>query len=293
MKNRHIVFKENVLKYIRGEIMPELPEVETVKEALKKQVLNKTITDVNIIYHNIIEYPTSLEFKKSIINEKIYDIKRRGKWLMFELDHYYLLSHLRMEGKYYIRKKGEELEKHEHVCFVLNDAIELRYRDTRKFGRMHLIEKEEVYNRKPLNELGLEPWDEKLTITYLKEKFKHKKLPIKTAILDQSIIVGIGNIYADEILFLGHISPLKKALELNNKELQAIIDNTKITLEKAINLGGTTIRSYESSEGVHGRFQNELLVHGKEQENCPNCGRKITKIRVGGRGTYYCEKCQR
>lgn len=273
--------------------MPELPEVETVKEALKKQVLNKRITDVNIIYASIIEYPTTDEFKNKIVNEKINDIKRRGKWLMFELDHYYLLSHLRMEGKYYIRKKGEELEKHEHVSLIFDDDIELRYRDTRKFGRMHLIEKDEIYNRKPLSELGLEPWDKELTTTYLKQKYQNKKLPIKTVILDQGIIVGIGNIYADEILFLSHINPLKKAQELNEQELQAIIDNTKITLEKAIKLGGTTIRSYESSEGVHGRFQNELLVHGKEKDKCPKCGKEIIKIRVGGRGTYYCEECQK
>jgi len=118
-------------------------------------------------------------------------------------------------------------------------------------------------------------------------------LPIKTVILDQSIIVGIGNIYADEILFLSNLNPLKKASELNDKELENIIKNTKITLEKAIKAGGTTIRTYESSEGVHGRFQQELLVHSKENEQCPNCNEIILKTRIGGRGTYYCPKCQK
>lgn len=273
--------------------MPELPEVETVKETLKKQVLNKTITDVKIYYENIIEYPTSKEFKEKIINQKINDIKRRGKWLMFELDDYFLLSHLRMEGRYFIRNKKDEILKHEHVSFTLDNNLELRYLDTRKFGKMHLIEKDEILNRKPLNELGLEPWDKNLNINYLKEKYKNKKLPIKTVILDQSIIVGIGNIYADEILFLSKLNPLKKANELNNNDLENIIENTKITLEKAIKLGGTTIRTYESSEGVHGRFQQELLVHSKENEHCPNCSEIILKTRVGGRGTYYCPKCQK
>ena len=272
--------------------MPELPEVETVKETLKKQVLNRIIKDVNIYYENIIEYPTSTEFKKQIINQKINDIKRRGKWLMFELDDYFLLSHLRMEGRYFIRNKNDEILKHEHISFVLDNDLELRYLDTRKFGRMHLIKKDEILNRKPLNELGLEPWDKELTCFYLKEKYKGKKLPIKTVILDQSIIVGIGNIYADEILFLSRINPLKKANELEQKELEAIIKNTKLTLEKAIKAGGTTIRSYESSEGVHGRFQQELLVHNKEHECCPECNESIIKIRVGGRGTYYCPECQ-
>lgn len=210
---------------------------------------------------------------------------------MFELDNYYLLSHLRMEGRYHIRKINDNVEKHEHVSIVLDDNRELRYMDTRKFGRMHLIEKDKIYDQKPLNELGLEPWDEHLNTTYLKEKYHKKNLPIKTVILDQSIIVGIGNIYADEILFLSRIHPLTKASELTKKQLQNIIDYTKQVLQKAIKLGGTTIRTYESREGVHGGFQNELLVH--EQDICPNCKNKIIKVKVGGRGTYYCEKCQK
>ena len=137
--------------------MPELPEVETVKETLKKEVLNRVIKDVEIYYDNIIAYPSVAEFKKQIKNQHINDIQRRGKFLMFLLDDYYLLSHLRMEGRYYIRS-GEKL-KHEHVRFILNDK-NLCYIDTRKFGRMHLIPKDKVYDMKPLNELGLEPWDE-------------------------------------------------------------------------------------------------------------------------------------
>lgn len=273
--------------------MPELPEVETVKETLKRQILNRKIVDVNIYYNNIIEYPTVTEFKKQIINQTINDIKRRGKWLMFELDNYYLLSHLRMEGRYFIKNKTDKILNHEHVSFTLDNNLQLRYLDTRKFGRMHLIKKEEVLTRKPLNELGLEPWDENLTTDYLKEKYKSKKLPIKTVILDQSIIVGIGNIYADEILFLSCINPLTQACNLNDKELDKIIANTQKVLEKAIKYGGTTIRTYESSEGVHGRFQQELLVHNKNNELCPKCNESILKIKVGGRGTYFCPKCQK
>ena len=272
--------------------MPELPEVETVKETLKRQVLNKRIVNVKIYYSNIIEYPNVEEFKKSIVNQKINDIQRRGKWIIFCLDDYYLLSHLRMEGKYFIRNTSDDVQKHEHVSFVFDDNTELRYQDTRKFGRMHLISKNELYSRKPLNELGLEPWDDNLTSDYLKEKYKNKKLPIKTVILDQSVIVGIGNIYADEVLFLSKINPLKKSNLLNDQELTNIINNTKIILEKAIEAGGTTIRSYTSSEGVHGRFQHSLLVHNHEGEKCPICNNEIIKIRVGGRGTCYCPNCQ-
>lgn len=269
--------------------MPELPEVETVKNTLKKQVLNKKITLASIYWDNIIAYPKPEEFKEQIKNQTINNILRRGKWLMFELDDYFLLSHLRMEGKYFIRNKEDERNKHEHVIFLFDDNTELRYHDTRKFGKMYLIKKEEVYDVKPLKDLGKEPWDETLTKEYLKEKLNKK--PIKTQLLDQSIIVGIGNIYADEVLFQSKLYPETPGDTLNDEDLENIIKYTKITLEKAIDQGGTTVKSYTSAEGVHGRFQNELLVHTKEI--CPTCNTKITKITVGGRGTYFCSKCQK
>ena len=271
--------------------MPELPEVETVKETLKTKILNKKIIDVDIIYPKIIEYPDVDTFKKQIKNETIIDIKRKGKWLMFELNNYYLLSHLRMEGKYNI-KSDEPLNKHEHVLFKFDD-FNLRYQDTRKFGKMYLYKKDEAFTKQPLSELGKEPWDESLNTTYLEEKYKTRKKSIKEVLLDQTIIAGIGNIYANEILFLSKINPEKKACELNKKNLENIIKYTKEILEKAIKEGGTTIRTYTSSQGVHGRFQQHLFVHGKENEPCQVCGKTIKKIKVGGRGTYYCPNCQK
>lgn len=273
--------------------MPELPEVETVKETLKLKLIGKTIQKATIYHDNIIEYPDIKTFKKNIQNEKITDIKRYGKWLIFVLDKYYLLSHLRMEGKYFFKAPTEERNKHEHVIFSLDDATELRYMDVRKFGKMHLILKEEIQEKGPLLEMGLEPWDKNLTVQYLTEKLKNKKIPIKTTLLDQSIIVGIGNIYADEILFLSNLSPLKSSNLLQEQELNKIIENTKIVLEKAIAKGGTTIRSYTSVDGVHGLFQQELKVHNKANETCQICKTIIIKTKVGGRGTYYCPTCQK
>ncbi|MBQ9011253.1 MAG: DNA-formamidopyrimidine glycosylase [Bacilli bacterium] len=269
--------------------MPELPEVETVKNTLKRQILNKKILLSNIYWSNIIAYPEVPVFKEKIKNQRINDILRRGKWLMFELDDYFLLSHLRMEGKYFIRKKGDQLNKHEHIVFLFDDDTELRYHDTRKFGKMYLLEKNNAYDVKPLNELGLEPWDERLDVTYLKNKFNKK--PIKIQLLDQSIISGIGNIYADEILFLSKIYPEVSGNKLSDENLKDIIKYTREVLSSAIKLGGTTVKSYTSSEGVHGRFQEELLVHTKKI--CPSCGNDIIKIVVGGRGTYFCPKCQK
>ena len=273
--------------------MPELPEVETVKESLKSRLVGKKIKSVNILWDNIIAYPSKEEFIKDINDKIIIDIKRRGKFLLFDLDEYYLLSHLRMEGKYFFKNHDDEINKHEHVIFDLDNDEELRYMDTRKFGKMYLIKKEDINNIGPLKDLGLEPWDDNLNSEYLLNKYKNKRLPIKTVLLDQSIIVGIGNIYADEILFLCKINPLKKCNLLSEKDCSNIIKYTKEVLEKAIKLGGTTIRTYSSVDGVHGLFQNELLIHGKDKGTCPNCNNKIEKIRIGGRGTYYCPRCQK
>lgn len=273
--------------------MPELPEVETVKESLKCRLVGRKIKNVNILWDNIIAYPSKEEFIKDINDKIIIDIKRRGKFLLFDLDDYYLLSHLRMEGKYFFKNHGDEINKHEHVIFDLGNDKELRYMDTRKFGKMYLIKKEDIDKIGPLKDLGLEPWDDNLNSEYLINKYKNKRLPIKTVLLDQSIIVGIGNIYADEILFLSKINPLKKCNLLNKEECERIIKYTKKVLENAIKMGGSTIRTYSSVDGVHGLFQNELLVHGKDKGACPDCNNKIEKIRIGGRGTYYCPKCQK
>lgn len=272
--------------------MPELPEVETVKETLKRKVLNKKINDVTVIYPNIIENMDSASFCAKLKGQTINDITRRGKWLVFHLDDYLLLSHLRMEGKYFLKKNTDPIPKHQHVIFNFTDETSLRYQDTRKFGRMYLIEKDAFETCKPIQELGLEPWDSNLTSEYLQKKYQTKRLPIKTVILDQSIITGIGNIYADEILFLSHINPYTPCHELSKIDLDNIINNTKITLEKAIAEGGTTIRSYTSDEGITGLFQNNLYVHCRAGEQCRNCSSIIVKTRIGGRGTYYCPKCQ-
>ena len=271
--------------------MPELPEVETVKNGLKTKVLNKLITSCKVLYPGIIAYPDKELFIKQISNQTINDIKRRGKFLVFELDDYYLISHLRMEGKYFIKEPNETLSKHDHVIFTLNNQEELRYNDTRKFGKMHLVKKDEL-DTTPVSKLGLEPWDESLTTKYLKEKLNKKKA-IKTLLLDQSIITGIGNIYADEILFLSKLNPELLGCNLTNKNLQDIIDNTKKVLEKAIKSGGTTIHSYTAVDGITGRFQQELLVHSRKSHPCPTCKTEILKIVVNGRGTYYCPKCQK
>ena len=270
--------------------MPELPEVETVKNTLKKQILKKKIKDIKVLYDGIIASDINF-FKQNIIGQEFIDIKRRGKFLIFELNDYYLVSHLRMEGKYFIKPISEEINKHEHVIFYFDDET-LRYHDTRKFGKMYLVTKDKLYTDTPLINIGYEPWDEKLDSKYLQEKY-HNNIAIKTNLLDQNVLTGIGNIYADEILFMSKINPLKKGKDLSVDDCNNIISNTKKVLEAAIKKGGTTIRSYTSSLGVTGHFQGDLLVHNKEGEKCRICQNTIIKIKVNGRGTYYCPNCQR
>ena len=272
--------------------MPEIAEVETVRNTLKKRILHKKIKKVEVYYEPMIESDIDA-FKKNLVGESFIDIKRRGKWLIFETEKYYLLSHLRMEGKYFIKDKQEIKDKHEHVIFTFIDDTTLRYADTRKFGRMNLILKTELDNTECIKKQGLEPGDKKLTADYLLKKFEKKQLPIKTVLLDQTIISGLGNIYANEVLFAAGINPLIKACNLTKEDCERIVKRAEEIIKEAINMGGTTIRSYTSSLGVTGKFQQNLKVHKREKEKCLVCGTAIENIKVGGRSTYFCPNCQK
>ena len=268
--------------------MPELPEVETVKNVLKKNLIGLKIKKVDVFYPDMIK--TNLdEFKSNLIDEEFIDIKRIGKWLIFETSNYYLVSHLRMEGKYYYSDHFNH-DKHEHVVFYLSNGYYLRYKDVRKFGVMFLCLKDRLFIDTPLKNIGLEPFSKDIDVNYLKDKFKKKRLPIKTVLLDQEIIAGLGNIYVDEVLFKSHINPFKKANLITDTECQEIINNSRIILKEAIKLGGTTIRSYTSSLGVSGSYQDKLMVHTKKI--CSICKSNIIVSKINGRSTYYCNKCQ-
>ena len=221
------------------------------------------------------------------------DILRKGKWLLFDLGDYYLCSHLRMEGKYFIKNHDEEINKHEHVIFTFEDGIDLRYHDTRKFGRMNLVLKDKLDTVEGVRKQGIEPIDSNLTKEYLFYKFHKKSLPMKSLLLDQTIISGLGNIYADEVLFKAGINPLRLGKSITLEECDKIRKASNDIISEAIKCGGTTIRSYTSSLGVTGRFQQNLMVHKREGLECKKCHSLIKKIVVGGRSTYYCEKCQK
>jgi len=262
--------------------MPELPEVECVRRKLYTPLINKTIESVDVLY-------PKFNNLKPIKNETILDIKRTGKYLIFCLSNYYLISHLRMEGKYFI-KKEDELTKHDLVRFRFKD-FNLIYNDTRKFGVFYLFNKsEDIYNIDPLNKVSKEPFT--ITKEELYSKLNNKSIFIKTALLDQSIISGLGNIYVDEVLFMSHINPYRPSSDISIEECDEIIKNSITVLNNSILKGGSTIKSFSSLDGEIGHFQNDLLCHNKEFERCPNCNGFIIKNKCNGRGTYYCPSCQ-
>lgn len=272
--------------------MPELPEVESVRKGLENTVLSKTIKKTDIYWNNIIESPNPDQFKKLISGQMIHAIDRRGKFLLFELTDYVLISHLRMEGKYFYKHPSEELEKHTHVVFHFSDDTELRYNDVRKFGKMSLVPKEEASQHKSLVNLGPEPTEEALDETKMAAYLETKSRAIKMILLDQTFVAGVGNIYADEILYRAKINPKRPGNTLTKAEItslrRAIID----ILSKSIEYGGSTIRTYHNMLGDDGTYQQFHQVYGKTGEPCPVCGEPIVKIQLQGRGTHYCPHCQ-
>lgn len=273
--------------------MPELPEVETVKETLKPMIIGRSIKDIIVFYDGIIKGMTVADFKKKLINQKFTDIRRLGKYLFFDLEDYTLTSHLRMEGKYFLRNSLKVLSKHEYIIFELDNGKYLTYHDVRKFGTMEVTNLGNETSLKSVQVLGKEVIDPTLNTEYLYPLISKSNRPIKTLLLDQHKISGLGNIYVDETLFLSKLNPRKKGSELSIFQVDRIVESSKEVLFKAIKLGGTTIRTYQSSLGVDGRFQNELNVHTRVNRPCYKCGDIILKTSVGGRGTYYCPTCQR
>ncbi|MFN7250686.1 MAG: DNA-formamidopyrimidine glycosylase [Anaerobacillus sp.] len=274
--------------------MPELPEVETVKRTLQQLVIGKTIKGITVHWGKIIKRPDDVaQFSHLLIGQTITNIERRAKFLKFILDDYVLVSHLRMEGRYGLHSEDEDIDKHTHVIFTFTDGTELRYRDVRKFGTMHLFLKGEEKHNLPLAQLGIEPFDDKFQAKTLKELFKGTSRKVKVTLLDQSKLVGLGNIYVDEALFRSGIYPERIGTDLSDREIKKLHKEIKATLKEAIDLGGSSVKSYVNGQGEMGMFQQQLFVYGRKGEPCKVCTTPIEKTVVGGRGTHYCPKCQK
>lgn len=274
--------------------MPELPEVETVRRTLEQLIVGKEIEKVQVLYPKIIKKPeVHEEFSDALKGQCVESIGRRGKFLLLYLTDLVIVSHLRMEGKYAVHDASDSLEKHTHVLFTFTDGTELRYKDVRKFGTMHLFLKGEEMTALPLGKLGPEPLSDSFTVDYFKSILQKTNRSIKAVTLDQTVVAGVGNIYVDESLFRAKIHPSRVASSLNDEEISALVTEIKATLSEAVERGGSTIRSYINSQGQIGMFQLQILVYGKEGEECPECGTAIEKGKVAGRGTHFCPTCQK
>jgi formamidopyrimidine-DNA glycosylase len=272
--------------------MPELPEVRVVSKSLSDKVKKKVIKSIEIYRPKMIKDIDSKEFKKTLIGQEIKDVTNYGKFIIFNFKSgLIMLSHLRMEGKYFFYKNLTNKNKHDHIVFEFTDGTFLHYQDTRVFGTFHLKTTKNYLTTKPLMRMGPEP--SKINFEIFKEKILKRKTTIKTVLLDQTTMAGLGNIYVDEVLFASKINPTRGAFSMTNQDLKNILKYSISIMDKSTTLGGSSISSYTSLNKQEGQYQNFLKVHTKKNSPCPNCKTTILKIKVNGRGTYYCSDCQK
>ncbi|MGN9169187.1 DNA-formamidopyrimidine glycosylase [Paenibacillus polymyxa] len=273
--------------------MPELPEVETIKRTLNELIVDKHIDHVTVNLPRIIQRPDDIHaFAMELAGHRITGVERRGKFLRILLDGLVLVSHLRMEGRYGLYSQDDPVEKHTHVIFHFKDGTELRYQDVRQFGTMHLFPAGQDLLEKPLNKLGLEPMDEAFTPEMLRAAVGTRSTSIKAALLNQSYVVGIGNIYVDESLFKAGIHPAQPAKSLTDSQFRVLHEAIVSTLGASIQVGGSSIKSFVNGQGKTGDFQHQLQIYGRNAKPCINCGTLIEKSVVAGRGTHHCPVCQ-
>lgn len=280
--------------------MPELPEVETIKNAVAKGIGCCQIEDVVVRNPNL-RQKVPADLPQKIAGAKICNFRRIAKYIVIDLDNgKSLLWHMGMSGKISLCDNlPHELAKHDHVVVKTANGF-IIYNDPRRFGLFTYCDTKDLEKNIVLKKVGLDPFAKELTPSYLFDCLqKKKKLPIKQALLDQNIIAGIGNIYASEILYESRVSPLRLAANVDKKECEKIIENTRLVLQKAIAAGGSTLRDYKKPDGSLGYFQNQHCVYNKTGQRCPNCSCNINKtggikkIVQGGRSTFYCESLQK
>ncbi|MFA6001378.1 MAG: DNA-formamidopyrimidine glycosylase [Thermoleophilia bacterium] len=273
--------------------MPELPEVETIRRQLANSVIGHTFTNV-AVQDPLVTAPAAVKsFKRQLLGRNVIELSRRGKYLRFELDNgFMLVIHLRMTGRLTAVNLpiDKDLKKHLRLLFCFEDETCIAFNDARRFGKAFILKASEAMEY--WKKMGPEPLDRSFNAARLKRILEKRNRPIKSFLLDQHMVAGIGNIYADEALYLARIHPLCPASELSDDEIDLLVRSIKSTLRSAIAHKGSSIDTYRDSEGRKGEFQDTFNVHRREGEPCPACGRTVEKIKVGGRGTYFCPACQ-
>jgi formamidopyrimidine-DNA glycosylase len=270
--------------------MPELPEVETTRRGIEKHIVHQKITAI-VVRNKQLRWPVAVKDLNSLIGKEIFSLTRRGKYLIFDTGEAGFIVHLGMSGRLRIMKTLSHPQKHDHWDISFSNGYILRYNDTRRFGAL-LYAKGDPLQHECVERLGIEPFDKECTAAYLFAKAVKRNTTIKQFLLDHTVIAGIGNIYASECLFYAGISPFCKVSQLTKDDFQKIADNAKIVLKKAIKAGGTTLKDFLSSDGKPGYFSQQLMVYGRENLPCLNCGTLICCLQLGQRSTFYCPNCQ-
>lgn len=286
--------------------MPELPEVETIKRDLSRKILHKKITKIEVRQVGIVRNKVN-DFQLILINNSFSRLDRIGKLLILSLGqkNYLLLVHLKMTGQliychrgkfvaggHSLPKIGDSLpNKYSHVIFTFADGSRLFFNDLRRFGYLHLIKRKDL--EKVTNKYGIEPLTPDFKLESLKQIIKKRTAPIKSVLLNQQLVAGIGNIYADEILFAAKVRPNRRANTLSDAEIKKIYQASQKIIAAAIKLRGTTFNDYVDADGNVGSFVKFLKVYGRKDKKCPRCGGLVKKIKVAGRGTHYCPACQK
>lgn len=289
--------------------MPELPEVETIVRDLRKEVLHRTFIDIWTDAANMIKKDTLENFKKGLIGKEIIGVRRRAKNVLIDLsDGYVLLIHQKIAGhllfgKWKLEKNHWMSEKdgpllcdpinnYIHVVFTLDNKSQIALSDARKFAKAELWKREELEKSEDFLKIGPEPLEDNFTFSDFKKLFEKKKGRIKQVLMDQNFISGIGNIYASEIIFKSKIHPEEEIKNLDEKDLKNIYNATREILTKAIELRGDSFSDFRTLYGEKGEAQGMNKVYQKDGQPCPRCGGTIKRITQGGRGTFFCPKCQ-
>ena len=272
--------------------MPELPEVQTIVDELRPQLLGRFFTGLEADWPPALITASLPHFRTRLIGQRILEVQRRGKYLLFSLSSRdVLLIHLMMSGQLFIVPSYEPCDRHTHIRFLLDDGYELRFRDARKLGRVYLVaDPDEV-----LGHLGPEPLADTFTLSRFRTLISRRRGRLKSLLLNQRFLAGLGNIYADEALFAARLHPLRTADSLTEQEVERLYRAIQGVLIRAIAARGTTLddAAYQRPDGRAGNYQDQLQVYGREGRPCPICGTPIQRIVVGGRGTRFCPHCQR
>ena len=270
--------------------MPELPEIETLKRSLEPLILRRRIERVTVFQPHL-RFAVAADFARRCRHQTIHELKRRGKYLLWRMDTDLLLIHCGMAGSLHYHARRSDRRKHDHVIIELSDGF-VHYHDSRRFGFMRLISHE--HNDTALDTLGKEPLSDDFTADWLLDVCgAQKSVTIKTLLMNQHLIAGLGNIYVCEALYEARIHPARTAKTISGDESIILVDAIRHTLLAAIQSGGSTIRDYRNSMGDTGYFQHQFKVYSRDGESCPRCDAMIVKQKINGRSSFFCPSCQK